>query len=262
MRLILVRHGQTTANIGRHLDTAAPGADLSELGRRQAAALPAVLGTAPPAALGTAPSAAPAAGTGSTDTASAGTTRSPIEALYASTLVRTQQTAAPLAAALGLPVVVRDGIREIAAGHLEMRNDDASVEHYLTTVFAWSAGDLDVRMPGGEDGHEVYGRVDEVVAEVAASGVRTAVLVSHAALIRSWCAARVDNISTAHAARHPVSNTGAVVLDGDPRTGWWALSWQDQALGGRDLDSGPAEGAADEPLSPSDGPDRRQPDHR
>lgn len=258
MRLILVRHGQTTANIGRHLDTAAPGADLSELGRRQAAALPAVLATAPPVA----PPVALGAGTGSTGTASTGTTSSPIEALYASTLVRTQQTAAPLATALGLPVVVRDGIREIAAGRLEMRNDDASVERYLTTVFAWSAGDLDVRMPGGENGHEAYGRVDEVVAEVAASGVGTAVLVSHAALIRSWCAARVDNISTAHAARHPVSNTGAVVLDGDPRTGWWALSWEDHALGGRALDSGPAEGAADEPLSPSGGPARTQPDHR
>ena len=28
MRLILVRHGQTSSNVGHHLDTAAPGADL------------------------------------------------------------------------------------------------------------------------------------------------------------------------------------------------------------------------------------------
>ncbi len=229
MRLILVRHGQTTANIGRYLDTAAPGADLSDLGRQQAAALPRALR-------------ADTTGT---------TTPSPIEAIYASTLVRTQQTAEPLATALGLEVAVRGGIREVVAGDLEMRNDRVSVERYLRTVFAWSDGDLDARIPGGEDGHEFYGRVDEVVAEVADSGVGTVVLVSHAALIRSWCAARVGNVTTAHAERHPVSNTGAVVLDGDPRTGWWASSWEDQALGGPRLDSGPDEGAADQPVSPS-----------
>lgn len=229
MRLILVRHGQTTANIGRHLDTAAPGADLSDLGRRQAEALPRALG-------------AHTTGT---------TTPSPIEAIYASNLVRTQQTAAPLAGALTLPVEVRAGIREIAAGDLEMRNDDASVHRYLGTAFAWSEGELDARMPGGEDGHEVYGRFDEVVEEVAASGVGTAVLVSHAAIIRSWSAARVGNITTAHVERHALSNTGAVVLDGDPRAGWWALAWEDQALGGRRLDSGADEGPAAEPFRPS-----------
>ena len=36
--LILLRHGQTTSNVGRHLDTALPGAELTELGRTQAAA--------------------------------------------------------------------------------------------------------------------------------------------------------------------------------------------------------------------------------
>lgn len=35
MRLILIRHGQTTANVDYRLDTAIPGADLTDLGRRQ-----------------------------------------------------------------------------------------------------------------------------------------------------------------------------------------------------------------------------------
>ncbi|MGJ9403532.1 histidine phosphatase family protein [Arthrobacter sp. KK5.5] len=72
IRLVLVRHGQTTSNVGQNLDTAAPGADLTDLGREQAMALPAALG-----------------GVG-------------IETLYAPNLVRTQQTAAPLARELGL----------------------------------------------------------------------------------------------------------------------------------------------------------------
>ena len=202
MRLILVRHGQTSSNISRALDTAEPGADLTDLGRAQAAALPRVLdGT-------------------------------PIEAIYASTLVRTQQTAAPLAAAHGLGVQVRAGLREVSAGELEMRSDADAMQLYLDTVFAWRDGNLDLRTPGGESGAEVYARFDDVAAEAAEAagtdagpGVGTAVLVSHGAVIRSWCAARVDNVSIDYVARANVPNGSIVVLDGDPANGWHALTW-------------------------------------
>ena len=43
MRLLLIRHGQTSSNVGQHLDTAEPGADLTPLGRKQAAAIPQAL---------------------------------------------------------------------------------------------------------------------------------------------------------------------------------------------------------------------------
>ena len=218
MRLILVRHGQTTSNLGGLLDTGAPGADLTDLGRRQAAALPAAL---------------------------AGER---VEALWASTLVRTQQTAAPLAEARDLEVVVRDGIREVGAGHLEMLGDDASVRTYLESIFSWPAGDTAVRVPGGESGEEFLGRYDEVVAEVAASGVGTAVLVSHGAAIRAWTAARTDNVPVEFAAANPVSNTGAIVLEGSPAAGWTALTWEGQALGGPDLDTSLTDGPAGEPV--------------
>ncbi len=98
MRLLLIRHGQTPSNLKFLLDTAVPGAALTELGERQAAALPEALGD------------------------------ENIDTLYASTLIRTQLTAAPLAGARGLDVVVRDGIREVAAGDLEMRGEDVA-EH-------------------------------------------------------------------------------------------------------------------------------------
>ena len=38
MRLLLMRHGQTHANISGDLDTAHPGVDLTDLGRAQAVA--------------------------------------------------------------------------------------------------------------------------------------------------------------------------------------------------------------------------------
>ncbi|MER5199005.1 histidine phosphatase family protein [Streptomyces sp. NPDC002755] len=196
MRLLLVRHGQTPSNVDYLLDTAVPGPGLTELGAQQAAALPQAL---------------------------AG---EDIETLYVSTLVRTGLTAAPLAAARGLDVLVRDGIREISAGDLEMvPGNSEHGELYMRTVFAWAAGDVGLRMPGGESGTEFLVRYDAVVAEAAASGAGTVAMVSHGAAIRAWAAARAVNVDVPYAAAHRLANTGTVVLDGSPADGWKALSW-------------------------------------
>ncbi|MDX3451370.1 histidine phosphatase family protein [Streptomyces sp. ME02-8801-2C] len=212
MRLLLIRHGQTPSNLKFLLDTAVPGAALTELGERQAAALPEAL---------------------------AG---EDIDALYASTLIRTQLTAAPLADARGLEVLVRDGIREVAAGDLEMRGDAESAHTYMTTLFAWADGDTQRRMPGGENGVEALGRFDAVVAEAADSGVGTVVMVSHGAVIRMWAAARADNVDVPFAAEHRLDNTGVVVLEGSPADGWKAVSWAGAvvAAAGPGTGSGPA----------------------
>ncbi|MFI1226695.1 MULTISPECIES: histidine phosphatase family protein [unclassified Streptomyces] len=196
MRLLLIRHGQTPSNLGHFLDTARPGPGLTDLGLRQAAALPGALAA------------------------------EDIATLYASTLTRTQLTAAPLAQERGIEVRIRDGIRELSAGDPEMRADDEAVRQYLTTAFSWPAGDLARRMPGGENGTEALARFDAVVAEAAQSGqARTAALVSHGAAIRVWAAARARNVSVEFAAEHGLDNTGVVVVEGSPDEGWTALSW-------------------------------------
>ncbi|MEU6770749.1 histidine phosphatase family protein [Streptomyces sp. NPDC046759] len=197
MRLLLVRHGETPSNVDHLLDTAVPGPALTALGEAQAAALPGALAD------------------------------EDIEALYASTLLRTQLTAAPLAAARGLPLIVRDGIRELSAGDLEML-PGATPEgrEYLRTVFAWAAGDTALRVPGGESGAEALARYDAVVAEAAASGARTVAMISHGAAIRVWTAARADNVDVAFAAARPLANTGVIVLEGSPSDGWKALAWE------------------------------------
>jgi len=200
MRLILIRHGQTNSNVDGLIDTDEPGAGLTGLGFVQAAALPDSLGG------------------------------ESIDVLYTSTLVRARQTAAPLAASLGLDVRVRDGLREVRAGTLEMRGDAAAVQLYRDTTFAWSAGDVDVRMPGAESGAEVYARYDAVIDEIALLGVGTAAVVSHGAVIRSWAAARAHNVTAGFAVRSPLTNTGVVLLDGSPRDGWHALTWDGRAL--------------------------------
>ncbi|MFC8128740.1 histidine phosphatase family protein [Streptomyces sp. NPDC057302] len=213
MRLLLIRHGQTPSNVKHLLDTGAPGPGLTSLGQDQAAALPQALAA------------------------------EKIESLYVSTLLRTQLTAAPLAAATGLEAQVRDGIRELIAGDLEMRGDAEAAADYLAAAFAWSGGDTERRMPGGENGVEALGRFDAVVAEAAATGAETVAMVSHGAAIRMWVAARAVNVDVAFAASHPLANTGVVVLTGSPDEGWHALVWEGRPLGPEGdspEDSGPA----------------------
>ncbi|MFG2603046.1 histidine phosphatase family protein [Streptomyces sp. NPDC048514] len=210
MRLLLVRHGQTPSNVDHLLDTAVPGPGLTPLGEAQAAALPEALGD------------------------------EDIEALYASPLTRTRLTAAPLAAARGLGVIVRGGIREVSAGDLEMRpGHSPEGERYLRTVFAWAAGETTLRIPGGESGGEFLARYDAVIAEAAAGGARTVAMISHGAAIRVWTAARAGNVDVAFAAARPLANTGVVVLEGSPSDGWKALTWQGAAVVPAD-EAGPA----------------------
>ncbi|GAA0977002.1 PE-PGRS family protein PE_PGRS11 [Nocardioides aquaticus] len=206
MRLILVRHGQTSSNVAGALDTDEPGADLTELGRRQAAAVPGALAD------------------------------EDVTAVYASPLVRTQQTASPLAEARGLPVVVRRGLEEVSAGDLEMRTDEEAVLAYVDLLRSWMHVDRDRRLPGGEDGTSFLARFDAVVADLAeAHGPDdTVVVVSHGAAIRVWTAVATA-MSPEHAAELHVSNTAAAVLQGSPDDGWELVSWTGDPLGGPEL---------------------------
>lgn len=201
MRLLLIRHGQTASNVGRHLDTAEPGAELTDLGRAQAAAIPGALRA------------------------------EEVGLVVVSSLRRTHQTAAPLLSERGLTPLVRPGAREISAGEWEMLNDEISVDGYLTAIFGWM-DDLRSRIPGGETGEEVFGRFDDVVDEAwrVVGDDGTAVIVSHGAMMRSWSAARVDGVDFAMASRRAVPNTGLIRVLGEP--GAWALDhWGERPLG-------------------------------
>lgn len=201
MRLLLIRHGQTPSNVAGLLDTRIPGPGLTDLGREQAAALPATL---------------------------AGES---IGALFVSTMRRTHETAAPLASALGLEPVERDGIREIASAGLEMRGDEAAVEEYMGTVFRWAAGETSVRLAGGETGEEFAARYDAVVAEAEATGHEAVALISHGAAIRCWAGLRSLDLDADFIAEHLLDNTGVVVLEGSGST-WTLVSWAGDPISG------------------------------
>lgn len=200
MRLYLIRHGLTHSNLKGLLDTGAPGADLTDLGQQQAAALAERL---------------------------AG---EPIEALYVSNLVRTHQTAAPLAAALGLEPVQREGLREVRAGDLEMAGDETSTTRYLSTVTSWCQGDHTPQLPGGERASDVLARFDAVVQELRDDGHRTAAIVSHGAMIRTWASNRATNLPDGFAGTHVLKNTEAAVLE-EEDGGWVLRLWAQITVG-------------------------------
>jgi probable phosphoglycerate mutase len=206
MRLLLIRHGQTAANVRGLLATARPGPGLTKLGHRQAASIPHAL------------------------------TGEQIAAIYVSPLTRTTETAEPLAASLGLDPQVLEGLEEIEAGDLEDRRDMPSVMIYVRTVFGWAAGDLDVRMPGAIDGSEFFARFDAAIEAVAAQHPdATVAIVSHGAAIRVWSGARAANLSADYTAHRHLDNTGVVVLTGSPADGWLAETWAGEPIGGLEL---------------------------
>jgi len=198
VRLLLVRHGQTSSNVERLLDTAVPGADLTDEGCEQAEQLVGKL------------------------------EQQPLDAIYVSDLVRTQQTAAPLAKARGLEPVIRPGLREIQAGDYEMAPDDESWAAYLEVLYRWAAGEPEARISGGENGIDITTRYDAVVAEIAAEHEHAAVI-SHGAVIRAWTGARATNVDSAFVADTRLGNTAVIVLDGDPLSGWTVQTWADTA---------------------------------
>jgi broad specificity phosphatase PhoE len=217
VRLLMIRHGQTPSNKVGSLDTGLPGPGLTRLGTKQAAALPKAL---------------------------AGER---IEAVFASVQKRAQLTAAPLAKAIELPVLVRDGLREISAGDLEMKRDRASVDLYHAVSFGWAEGRRERRMPGGENGIEVYERFNDVVNEAAEVASGCVAFFAHGQVLRSWVAAHTDNVGVDYASTHLLHNTGVIVVEGSPADGWRALTWMGQALGGARLDEGAATGPGGEP---------------
>lgn len=198
LRLLLVRHGETPANVRKALDAAPPGPPLTDRGARQAVEL--------------------------ADSLAA----EHVVAVYASVALRAQQTAAPVARKFGLTVQVIDGLHEVVVGDLEGRGDEESVRTFFGVFHEWTAGKLDESMPGGESGWQALERFSAAIRRICATHAGGAVVVvCHGAIIRlvaSWMAA---NVSNELVERTLIPNTGRVVLAADESasTGWRCLEW-------------------------------------
>ena len=206
MRLLLLRHGQTHANVAGALDTADPGHELTDLGHTQAT------------------------------TAAQALVDEHLDAVYVSSRVRTHQTASPLVRTRRLRPTQLPGLEEISAGDYEMASDHDSVVGYITTVAAWIQGDLGLRMPGGETGHEFLARFDAAVERIGREGHGAALVVSHGAALRTWTSARLPASVGEPAATEHLHNTALITLEGRPGAGWDLVDWHSDPIGGRFLE--------------------------
>ena len=163
--VLLVRHGQTPTT-GAVLPGRAPGLHLSDQGREQAERAAGHI-----AALG----------------------KERIEAVYASPMERTQETAAPIARAVGRRVRVLEGLNECDFGRwtgrrlsdLRRRRDWHQVQRNPSSF----------RFPGGESFAEMQTRMNDAVQSLTSRHPgSTVVAVSHADTIK----AAVSHASGAH----------------------------------------------------------------
>lgn len=198
-KLILVRHGQTVANVARQLDTLPPGAELTEEGRAQAARLGLDLAHVP------------------------------LSALVSSTALRAQQTADPVSRLSHSPLQVRDGLYEIQVGELEGRSDDAAHHQFIEVYQGWHNGDLTARLPGGESGRDALDRYLPTLAELRGEYLERAdagdvVVVSHGAIIRLAVAA-MTGIDARFADTRHLANTESIALAPTPDGRWECVRW-------------------------------------
>ncbi len=198
-RLILVRHGQSQANVQRRLDTRPPGAELTDLGVRQAQ-----------------------------DFARAHAR--PPGLLLHSVARRAAQTAGAIGTELTVAPVEVAGIHEVQAGDLEGLDDEAAIAEFNAVYRCWHQGNLEVAMPGGESGREVVDRYLPVISELRRrylddhDWVHDVVVVSHGAAIR-LAAATLAGVAGGFALERHLANTEAVTLAPIAAGGWRCVQW-------------------------------------
>jgi broad specificity phosphatase PhoE len=193
--LTLVRHAQSAGNASGLIDTSTPGPELTAKGWCQATVV--------------APQLAP----------------NHYDGIYASTMIRTQQTATPMSQLLNEPITVLPGLREIEAGQYEGTPEANVAQTYYGAPQRWLKGDRNARIPGSIDGNEFEARYNEAVQRIYDSGQQNPVAFSHAAAIMTWVQMNVRNPDPTLMATKPLPNVGHVVLTGNPSDGWTLTDW-------------------------------------
>jgi broad specificity phosphatase PhoE len=155
-RIVLIRHGQTAWNVGANAGAAQErfrgrtDLPLDDTGQAQARAVADRLKS------------------------------EPIVAIYASPLLRTRQTAAPLARERGLAVRPHDGLLDIDYGRFQGLSHAEAAQIHPDLYAQWRATPAQVRFPGGESLADVQARLLALLDEMAITHPgQTVALVGH-----------------------------------------------------------------------------------
>jgi len=193
--VLLVRHGQSEGNIARVWTSAREGFPLTALGHEQARAVGEQL-------------------------ADRG-----IAAVFASPLVRAQQSAAEIAGVLGLDPQVLEGVEELHVGVHEGVHDE-HVGPVAEQVFGawWRDNDLSGGFEGGETGEQIAARMKAALDLVADKHPgETALVVSHGGAMAVGVVA-LCGLDASYVATHLLKNCDVVELVRTDGT-WTCESW-------------------------------------
>lgn len=155
-RLILIRHGQSTANEQNRFagQTDVP---LTELGKLQAKCAAEYI-----------------------------IKHEKIDKIYSSDLQRAHNTALPTSELTGIPIIDARELREICAGIWEGRLANEIEVEYENEFRTWRKDYAHARLPGGESVQEVYERVVPFVKKIARENDGLTLLIaSHASPVRA-----------------------------------------------------------------------------
>ena len=193
--LTFVRHAQSESNADGMVNTDVPGPGLTEEGRGQAQQIARQLA------------------------------RNKYDGVYASNMIRAEQTAAPLAKELGEQVEVLPGLREVSAGWYDDTPTSMSNATYLLAPKDWLNGDRMDAIPGSINGNQFNEQFTAAVQKIYDSGNTKPVAFSHGVSIMYWTLMNVKNPKDSLATSHPLPNMGRIVITGSPTTGWTLKDW-------------------------------------
>lgn len=193
--LTFIRHAESEANAGGVASTVVPGPPLTAAGQEQAASLANKL------------------------------SGNKYDGIYASQMTRTQQTAAPMAKALGEQVTVLPGLNEISAGWFEDVPMSDTSGTFLLGPQAWLKGDRRFGIPGSVNGNQFNGAFSGAVQKIYDSGENKPVAFSSGLAIMMWTLLNSRNAKNSLLTDHPLPNNAQVVVSGNPDIGWTLVNW-------------------------------------
>ncbi len=146
------------------------------------------------------------------------------DALYSSDLLRTWQTAQPIAAALRLPVTAAPGLRERHYGRMQGLTSAEAQQRFPVLHDAYAGRALQHDLDGGETLAGFAARIAATLAELAAAHAgRTLLLVAHGGVLDI-----VYRIATARdlagARDFPIPNAGVNWIEGGDGA-WRLVAW-------------------------------------
>ncbi|PCE25656.1 histidine phosphatase family protein [Paraburkholderia acidicola] len=92
-----------------------------------------------------------------------------LDAIYSSDLLRAQQTAQPIADALGLPLQLNEGLRERSYGAFQGYDSEQIAERFPDEYAHWQTRDAGFAPPEGESQREFYHRVLHTLEPIVAA---------------------------------------------------------------------------------------------